>query len=114
MIMFVQESNVFTPMRYVSGRGYACTQKFDDHYPICSKLQYGCGPTMHSQALVTALQWYTLKSLLFSVFYCKASWEYRSQCSWLLYVLFCTQFFFFLLSVCCTLEKKTKPKTRAL
>ncbi len=32
--------------------------------------------TTFSQALFTALQCYTLKTLLFSVLHCKASWEY--------------------------------------
>ena len=41
----------FTHMRYVVGV-VTCTYNRDDHYPILSKLNYGCmlalcGPTMH-------------------------------------------------------------------
>ena len=45
----------FTPTLYVMGVATR-TYKRDDHYPICTKLHYGCllalcGPTMHVATL---------------------------------------------------------------
>ena len=81
--MFVYGSHTFAmfmPMHYVMGMAMRA-HKRDNHYQNlnCGYLLalYGLDYTLwpYLQATFTAFQCNTLKSLFFSVFYSKASWE---------------------------------------
>ena len=89
--------HVIVYIHVLCDRVWLLTHKCDDLYPVCSKLHYVCilaqyGPTMnvvhqycsqaYPQALFSALQCCTLKSLLFSVQHCKRQrMGWRLQCS---------------------------------